>query len=59
MQYLFSCLSVKKTHLLGIIDLSRDESRDYTRMTLVRNIEMTDIPEDLMDLAKEWREKLA
>ncbi|OPJ54898.1 elongation factor G [Alkalithermobacter paradoxus] len=41
----------------GIIDLIEMNARMY-RDDLGQNIEIVDIPEDMMDLAQEWREKL-
>ena len=41
----------------GIIDLIKMKAEIYTN-DLGTDIQETDIPEDLQDLAEEWREKL-
>ena len=47
----------KEDTFLGIIDLVEMKAEIY-KDDLGKEYEMTDIPDDLMDLANEWREKL-
>ena len=47
----------KEDTFVGIIDLVEMKAEIY-KDDLCKEYEMTDIPDDLMDLANEWREKL-
>ena len=47
----------KEDTIVGIIDLVEMKAEIY-KDDLGKEYEMTDIPDDLMDLANEWREKL-